>query len=197
MIRPILLATALSVSSVPALADGHLASEKAATAQIGPTVGQPAPAIAAVKSDGSAATLDALAGANGVTLVFVRSADWCPFCKTQMKDLEPVANDLEAAGWPVAALSYDSPEILADFKSENGLSYALLSDADSAMIDAFGLRNTGAKAGSRFDGIPHPAVVFVRADGTVAAVLREEGYKDRPQAEVIVETAGYLNEAAG
>ena len=188
---------ALFAAAMPAFADGPLDSEQAAPAQVGPTVGAPAPALAAVASDGAGATLASVSGQNGVALVFVRSADWCPFCKTQLVDLEPAAEGLAAAGWPVAAISYDAPETLAGFKADKGLSYTLLSDEGSAMIDAFGLRNAEVKAGSRFDGIPHPAVVFIRKDGAVAAVLREEGYRDRPQVEAIQATAALLNEAAG
>lgn len=197
MIRTVALAATLALAA-PAFAEQSAGeAETAETVQIGPTVGEAAPEIASITSAGDAATLESLSGENGLALVFVRSADWCPFCKGQMKDLETAIAPLGEAGWNVATVSYDPVETLAEFKAENELSYALLSDADSAMIDAFALRNTDVRAGSRYDGIPHPAIVFVRADGSVGAVLREEGYKDRPQVDVVIETAGYLNEAAG
>jgi hypothetical protein len=47
-------------------------------------------------------------------------------------------------------------------------------------------------AGSRYDGIPHPAIIFIAADGTVKAVMREEGYKDRPAVDTIMELAAAL-----
>ena len=195
MIRALLASTALLVAA-PAFADGHLESEQVETvAQVGPTVGQAAPALSAVTSAGDAATLATVSGANGVALVFFRSADWCPFCKKQLLELNPVAADLEASGWPVVGVSYDSAETLADFKAKNELAFTLLSDEGSATIDAFGLRNLEV-AGGRVDGIPHPAVVFVRTDGTVAGVMREDGYRDRPQVEAITDAATLLNEAA-
>lgn len=197
MIRTVALAATLALAA-PAFAEQDQGEAEAAEAvQIGPTVGEAAPELAAITSAGDAATLASLSGENGLALVFVRSADWCPFCKGQMMDLEAAISPLGDAGWNVATISYDPVETLADFKAENELSYTLLSDADSAMINAFALRNTDVRAGSRYDGIPHPAIVFVRADGSVGAVLREEGFKERPQVEAVIETASYLNEAAG
>ena len=87
------------------------------------------------------------------------------------------------------AVSYDPVETLARYKADKSLSYALLSDEGSAAIKAFNLLNTDAKPGSRFEGIPHPAIVFVNADGYVAKTLREEGYKVRPAVDVVIETA--------
>ncbi len=89
-------------------------------------------------------------------------------------------------------MSYDSPETLADFKAAKELPYGLYSDTGSAAIDAYHLRNPDVPAGSRYDGIPHPAIIFIAADGTVKAVMREEGYKDRPPVEAILEMAAAL-----
>ena len=65
-------------------------------------------------------------------------------------------------------------------------------DTGSAAIDAFDLRNHEMQAGSRYDGIPHPAIIFIGADGEVKAVMREEGYKDRPAVDTVVAMAAAL-----
>ena len=65
------------------------------------------------------------------------------------------------------------------------------------MIDAFHLRNTDMPAGSRYDGIPHPAIVFISPEGEVKAMLREEGYRDRPPVPLVLETATDLNGEVG
>lgn len=67
-----------------------------------------------------------------------------------------------------------------------------MSDTDSAVIDGFNLRNADVPADSRFDGIPHPAVVFVGTDGTVQATLREDGYRTRPSNDAILAKAAAL-----
>jgi len=128
--------------------------------------------------------------------VFSRSLDWCPFCKAQALELETVKADLAAEGWTLNLITYDSPETLAGFAEEKALTYTFLSDTGSATIDAFGLRNTEMPAGSRFDGVPHPAIVYIKADGEVAGVQKEEGYKTRPPTEGIPQLVSLINQGA-
>lgn len=200
MVRNILFALAAGLLlAAPGLAqDANAPSDvpaaDAAPGVIGPIVGAQAPVLDMVEAVG---TEDAFAtpSGNGTALVFVRSADWCPFCKTQLEDLKTAAAPLEAEGWALQALSYDSPDLLEAFAADKELNYVLLSDEDSSEIDAFALRNMDVLAGSRFDGIPHPAIVFIAGDGTVSAVLREEGYRDRPPVDLILETVSLLNAA--
>jgi len=47
--------------------------------------------------------------------LFVRSASWCPFCQVQLIDVNRITADLAKRGYTLAALSYDSPEVLATF----------------------------------------------------------------------------------
>jgi peroxiredoxin len=156
---------------------------------IGPAIGAPVPAATLTAMDGSAQSLAALAGEKGVAIAFVRSADWCPFCKKQLADLNAVAAPLAAAGWTLIAVSYDDAATLSAFHKDKALSYPLFSDPGSTAIKAFGLLNTGMEEGTRFYGVPHPAIVFAGKDGTIKAVLREEGYKDRPANELVISTA--------
>ncbi|MEM7492121.1 MAG: peroxiredoxin family protein [Pseudomonadota bacterium] len=160
---------------------------------IGPEIGSAAPAITAVRADGTATDLAGISGSNGAVLVFSRSLDWCPFCKTQANDLNNIATQLADAGYPLSLVTYDSTDILSAYAQTEGLSYTLLSDADSAVIDGFNLRNADVPADSRFDGIPHPAVIFVGTDGTVQATLREEGYRTRPSNDVILAQVASLS----
>ena len=45
----------------------------------------------------------------------------------------------------MAAISYDPPEILAEFSRRRGITFPLLSDSDSATIKAYGILNTVAE----------------------------------------------------
>ena len=123
---------------------------------------------------------------------FVRSADWCPYCQKQLKQIDDISGELAEMGWPLVAISYDDPDILSKFADKNGLGFELLSDPDSAAIMAFNLLNEQMKSGSRYYGIPHPAIMFVGTDETIRAVLREEGYKNRPSLDVILQIAEQL-----
>lgn len=203
MIRTASLASLLALLPAAAVAqepsDAAMAAkaseaERAAMAEemrVGPVVGEPAPAVTVTGPEGTVSFTD-LAGEKGTVVAFFRSADWCPYCKKQLIDLKEAAAPLAGEGWTLIGVSYDSPETLADFKAAKELPYGLYSDAGSAAIDAYHLRNPDVPAGSRYYGIPHPAIVFIAADGMVKAVMREEGYKDRPPVEAILEMAAAL-----
>ena len=68
-------------------------------------------------------------------------------------------------------------KIAADGKG--AVSFALLSDSDGRVIDAYGLRDSAYK-GQGLEGIPHPAVYVINKKGRVAWVRIEENYRERP-----------------
>ena len=82
--------------------------------------------------------------------------------------------------------------MLDTFTKANGISYKLMSDTGSKAIDAFGLRNAAMNGKARFEGIPHPIILFVARDGTVKAKLYEEAYQKRPTSEVVMQTVRTL-----
>lgn len=192
MIRTLLTASVLVLSGAAAIADE---TDDGTTSMVCIEAGTMAPEFSAVTASGEVVDLAAISGEKGAVIVFSRSLDWCPFCKAQALELETVTAELAAAGWSMNLITYDNPEILTDFASEHALSYTFLSDTDSAMIDAFGLRNTEVTAGSRFDGIPHPAIIFIKANGEVAGVQKEEGYRDRPPTEGIPQLVNVINQS--
>ncbi len=160
---------------------------------IGLSVGAQIPAFSVTTSKGDPASFDTLKGDKGMVLAFFRSADWCPFCKGQLRDLNTAAAELKSLGYPLTALSYDSVETLDKFAAREGLTYTLVSDPDSKVIDAFDVRNKEVANSKRFSGIPHPAIFVIGADGKVKAKLFEERYQDRPPAALVVETVKGLN----
>ena len=194
MFRSLIAASALMITGAAAHAHDHGDDETSSMVCV--EAGTMAPTVAAVTAAGETVDLAGITGENGAVLVFSRSLDWCPFCKAQALELETVKADLEAAGWSLNLITYDSPETLAGFAAESELTYTFLSDTGSATIDAFGLRNTEVTAGSRFDGIPHPAIVYIKADGEVAGVQKEEGYRERPPTEGIPQLVALINQGA-
>jgi peroxiredoxin len=59
------------------------------------------------------------------------------------------------------------------------VNFPLLSDSDSRVIDAYGLRDP-AYAGQKVEGIPHPTVYVIDRAGRVTWALVESDYKKRP-----------------
>lgn len=93
--------------------------------------------------------------------------------------------DTELSGKaPVIAIAPEAPDKLAEMarKVEQGAGKPtgifFLSDADHAVIDAYGLLNEAAAARNRF--LPHPTTYVLDAKGIVRWKFTEVDYKIRP-----------------
>lgn len=155
------------------------------TADLGPDIGAPIPARERIAP---------LMGPEGATLVFVRSVDWCPFCKRQVEELSSEAGAFAAEGRPLIFISYDAAETQEAFKQENGIDAAFIADERSSIIKAFGILNESHLPGSRVYGIPHPGIFIIDAEGVVKAKLYEadyatntKSYQNRPAVERVLE----------
>ena len=186
--------------------DGSRAAQgrqKIDVSKLGPQVGQRVPDFNLRDQSGSMRNLQSIMGPRGAMLVFVRSADWCPFCRTQLVELQGRLEELRMSGIGVAGISYDSQDILADFTSRHGIGFPLLSDVGSATIKQYGILNTvveealgpnGADSAVRADlqkyataneaterhrGIPFPGTFIVDRQGRVTARYFEDYYWER------------------
>jgi peroxiredoxin len=112
-------------------------------------------------------------GPKGLMLVFSRSADWCPYCKTQLAELK-------RQGIGVAAVTYDSLAILADFARRRAITFPLLSDPGSATIKRYGILNTTVpETNQQSYGIPFPGTFMLNPQGVVTARFFEQAYQER------------------
>lgn len=141
--------------------------------------------LAATDQNGQAQSFDSLKGQNGITLVFVRSADWCPYCQLQLNDLRDQAPEFEQLGYPIVTVSYDSVEKLSVFSKKSDIPYVMLSDPGSQIIRDFGILNEDNAKGTFAYGVPHPGIYVVGNDKTVRAQFFEEDYKTRPDLEEV------------
>ena len=124
---------------------------------LGPQVGTRVPDFSLPDQRGQVRSLQSLAGPKGLMLVFYRSADWCPYCKTQLAELQTRTSQLARDGIGVAAVSYDPVPILADFARRRGITFPLLSDAGSLTIKKYGIFNTTVpETNQQSYGIPFP-----------------------------------------
>ncbi|MCC5022709.1 MAG: peroxiredoxin family protein [Candidatus Synoicihabitans palmerolidicus] len=154
-------------------------------------VGDHAPEFTLPSTLGGEVSLAALREDGPVALVFVRSADWCPYCRRQLVDLQEALSVIEASGGRIVAVSYDELEINTAAVAKLGLTYPLLSDEGSKAIDAYGIRNMEAKR--KGVGIPYPTVFVIDASGVIRVKLARDGYKERPESvEIISGVCGTL-----
>ncbi len=172
-------------------------------AKVGPQVGQQVPEFTLPDQNGKVSTLQSIMGPKGAMLVFYRSADWCPYCKTQLLELQSQRVKLEKEGLGLVAISYDPQPILAAFSRQHGITYPLLSDLGSATIKRYGILNTVAEevlgpngsdpaiiaqarlyvsgngATERMRGIPFPGTFIIDRQGRVTSRFFEDSYTVR------------------
>lgn len=155
----------------------------------GPAVGAAIPSqLEAPDQTGAPRAFANLRGDNGLVLVFNRSASWCPVCQRQMLELETVRAAIEAEGYQLVVLTTDEPREQAAFVARRAIGYDFLSDPQSAIIDAFGLRDPAFPVGHRIHGVPVPSVFVIDEAGVVQAKLGDDDYRVRPAAEVVLQT---------
>lgn len=144
------------------------------------------PGLSVTSQKGETLSVRELAAGNGVVIAFVRSADWCPFCKRQIIELNNSRESFAERGIKLVALSYDSVEVLKEFSEQHDIGITLLSDPTSSVIDAFGIRNEEHEEGSTGYGIPHPGIMVFDGDGKLVAKFAEQGYRKRPAVDKVL-----------
>jgi peroxiredoxin len=95
----------------------------------------------------------------------------------QLRKLQSNLKEIEATGGQVVAISYDSPETLKRVAAKREVTFLLLSDPGSKTIDAFGIRNQGAKEKAK--GLPYPGIFILDRKGVIRAKLFHPGYAER------------------
>jgi hypothetical protein len=119
-------------------------------------------------------------------------------------ELQGRVKDLQEQGLGLATISYDGPEVIEAFAKQNGITYTMLSDKGSAVIDRYGILNplpalalkrggddpaftadvrtfvSGAgKASEMMVGIAFPGTIVVDRQGVVMSRHFEDSYVER------------------
>jgi len=122
MVSRILAVVAMLLTSVALAAESPVKI-------LGPEVGQRFPhTLAAVDQAGKTQSLKSLMGQKGLAVFFVRSADWCPFCKGQLVDANRHLARFRELGVSVVSISVDEVAPIAAFAQEQHIGYTMLSD---------------------------------------------------------------------
>jgi len=90
----------------------------------------------------------------------------------------------EQQGIKLAAISYDSQAILADFARRHNIEFPLLADADSKVIRSFNVLNTEANGMNK--GMAHPGFFYIDPTGVIREKYFEAKYTNRFTANNVV-----------
>lgn len=143
------------------------------------------------------------------SIIFFYRGGWCPFCNSQMGQLQAIEPQLLEMGYQLIGISPDTPEKLTASMTKQELSYTLLSDANLAASKAFGLAYfTSAKTTARYTSkmklenklwqtptgesrlvLPVPAAYISDASGLVHFQYVNPNFRVRPAPELIITAA--------
>ena len=127
--------------------------------------GQIAPGFTLTDHTGGSVSLSDFTNRN--LIIFFYPAAMTPGCTKEACDFRDSLVRLQQAGYDVVGISPDKPEKLATFAAKESLTYPLLSDADRAVMDAYGAYGEKMLYGKKVTGVIRSTIV-VGPDGTVA-----------------------------
>ncbi len=162
-------------------------------AEPGPQAGEEFPdVLEAFDQTGRQQNLETLMGDKGVALFFVRSADWCPFCKRQLVDANQRLAEFQALGLNVVSVSVDKIPLIAEFAKAQSIGYTMLADPVGAIGLELGIRDEQYPVGSAKVGVPHPILYVIDRSGTIRLRYMEPTYRTRPDLSAVLRDAAAL-----
>ena len=117
---------------------------------------------------------------------------------TQLVELQKHVAALAKENVKIYAITYDPQPSLAAFASRHGITYQLLADEGSKVIERFGILNTliepddpaaNPLSGQRFYGIPFPGTYITDESGVVVEKHFFQHYEQRVSAGTILDRA--------
>ena len=147
------------------------------------STGDPAPDFTLPSDDGSTVSLSGLRGRK--VIVYFYPAAMTPGCTTQACDFTDSLSSLKGAGYEVLGISPDAPAKLAKFRTRDGLTITLLSDAEREVMKEYGAFGEKKLYGKTVTGVLRSTFVVdeegrielaqynVKATGHVAKLRRD------------------------
>ena len=144
--------------------------------------GDKAPDFKLPTDGGGSLSLKELKGKSVVLYFYPK--DSTPGCTNEAKDFRDLHNAFVKAGALVVGASKDSVKRHDNFKSKNDLPFALLSDEDGVLCDAYGVWVLKKLYGREYMGIER-ATFLIDAKGVIRQVWRK--VKVKGHAEAVLE----------
>ena len=132
--------------------------------------GRPAPDFSLLTDTGETLTLSSLRGSS-VVLYFYPKDD-TPGCTAQACGIRDVWDEFERTGAVVLGVSPDSPKKHVKFREKYDLPFALLSDEQHAVAEAYGTWVEKSMYGKTYMGMERSTFV-IDADGNVKKIMRK------------------------
>ncbi|OCB75323.1 peroxiredoxin family protein [Flavobacterium crassostreae] len=127
------------------------------------------------------------------TVLLVYRGGWCPYCSTQLMDMQTIESQIINLGYKIVAVSPDAPSFLKETISEGGINYALYSDSEGKFAQAIGVafKKDKPKLDRYSEGknpgfLPVPTVYVVDDKREIAFMYLNPKYTTRLKGELLL-----------
>jgi peroxiredoxin len=166
-----------------------------------PRSGDPMPPFVLPDENGQLVSLDNLLS-NGPVAVTFHRGHWCPYCRINTDALAHVQRDITADGSQIVAIMPDRQQFAAEFKSDTGAQFPVLTDLDNGYALSLNLAIWVGEEMERFISaagwdvpkfqgnrawmLPIPATFVVGKDGRIKARFVDPDYRKRMTIEDLI-----------
>ncbi|MEM9164889.1 MAG: peroxiredoxin-like family protein [Cyanobacteria bacterium P01_F01_bin.4] len=166
-------------------------------------VGDRIPQVTLPDATGQSFSIQAALAQGPIVLAFYRGG-WCPYCNLELKALQAVLPDIEAAGATLIAIAPETPDNSLSTREKNALAFAVLSDVGNKVSREFGLvfqlpvelrpiyKGFGidieAYNGDQTFELPVPATYVVAPSGEIVYAFADADYTKRAEPADVVAT---------
>ncbi len=157
--------------------------------------GETIPDSSLISTDGSIIKLSAVLAGKPAVLIFYRGG-WCPYCNTQLANMQGAETEIVNLGYRIVAVSPDSPESLKTTGDKQNLAYSLYSDPGGALMTAAGIafsaperyaeRLKNYSDGTNPGVLPVPSVFVVDKTGKIFFEYINPDYRTRLSAGLLL-----------
>lgn len=130
------------------------------------------------------------------TVLIVYRGGWCPYCNSQLADMQEIEKDILALGYQIVAVSPDAPSFLKETEEKGKLGYKLVSDSNGDFSKALGIAFTtpekyGKMLGKYSDGkntnwLPVPTVYVINDKQEIEFLYINPDYAKRLKGQLLL-----------
>ena len=154
-------------------------------------IGEKIPNITLHDSDGVEVTTNKIF--NKKTVLVVYRGGWCPYCNSQLADMQEIENQIIELGYQVIAVSPDAPSFLKQTEDKKELKYQLYSDSEGKFAQALGIafKREKGKLDKYSEGknpgfLPVPSVYVLNEKQEIEFLYINPNYSKRLEGNVIL-----------
>ena len=100
-------------------------------------IGEKIPTLILENSNGEKVSTDKIF--NKKTVLVIYRGGWCPYCNSQLSEMQEIENQIIELGYNVVAISPDAPSFLKQTEDKKELKYQLYSDSEGKFSEALGI----------------------------------------------------------